>query len=133
MTVSLSEWRGLLKYAYELDLNKGSYYDGRLGAINFWCGPKDKPSDWPEKIVKGMLKYPREYVGAVFGERTNNGKFKLHFEISAYQRADIKGFKMGSAQWQKVMRGTRADRQWVLRQFRLLRQHVKLMRHGIRP
>jgi hypothetical protein len=132
ITVSAAEWRSLLNYSYELDVDKGSYYDGRLGAISFWCGPKDKPSDWPGRITKGALKYPREYIGAVFGDHTDSGKVRLHFKISAYERAHRKGLKMGSRQWNKEMRGTRTDRQWVLRQFKLLRQHVRLMRRGVR-
>src|SRR5712692_2456976 len=133
ITLSRAEWRGLLKYSRELDLDKGSYYDGRSGAINFWCGPTDKPIDWTGRITKGALKHARAYVGAVLGDHKGSGKVKLHFEVSAYDRAEHRGLKMGSRQWRKALRGTMADRRWILKQFRLLRQHVKLMRHGVKP
>ncbi len=128
VTVSPAEWKGLLDHSYELDLDKGAYYDGRLAAIQFWCGPENKPSDWPGKITKGCLKYPRDYVGSVHGDRAKSGKYKLHFRIDA----DVRGenFPRGSNQRNKLAQGTNQDRQWVLRQFRILRQHVRLMRRN---
>lgn len=65
------EWRALLQLASEYDINRGGYCDGRIGAINFWCGPEDKPGDpnWDKfTIQKYALKYPRAYVGVVYGD-----------------------------------------------------------------
>ena len=128
VTVSPAEWKGLLDRSYELDLDKGAYYDGRLAAIQFWCGPDNKPLDWPGTITKGCLKYPRDYVGMVAGDRTKFGKYKLHFRIQADTRGEK--FPRGSKQRKKLEQGTSQDRQWVLRQFRILRQHVRLMRRN---
>jgi hypothetical protein len=132
MTVSRAEWAELLHHSYSLDLNKGSYYDGRLGCINFWCGPENKPSNWPGRIVKKRLKYPRAYVGAVHGRRLPSGRWRLHLDVKAYDRTERENVEFGSPRWEELIRGTREDRAWVLKQFRLLRQHVALMRRGVK-
>jgi len=132
MTISRAEWGALLRHSHALDLNKGAYCDGRMGCINFWCGPENKPSDWPSRIVKKCLKYPRAYVGAVFGDPLSSGRWKLHFDVQAYDRAEHSKLEMGSVEWVELIKGTKEDRAWVLQQFRLLRQHVALMRRGVR-
>jgi len=53
VTVSRSEWFALRQYAFELDLNKGAYCDARLGAVNFWCGPDNKPDGPAESLRVG--------------------------------------------------------------------------------
>jgi hypothetical protein len=71
-------------------------------------------------------------VGAVFGDRLPSGRWKLHFDIHAYDRAEHHKVEMGSEKWDELMHGTKEDRAWVLKQFRLLRQHVALMRRGVK-
>jgi hypothetical protein len=93
---------------------------------------ENKPSDWPGRIVKKCLKYPRAYVGAAFGDHLPSGRWKLHFDIKGYDRAEREKIEMGSPRWNELIRGTREDRTWILKQFRLLRQHVALMRRGVK-
>jgi len=128
ITVAQTEWLALRKYAYELDVDKGAYYDARIGAVNFWCGPDNKPPDWPVPIEKGALKFPRDYVGAFFADGLRRGRITLHFDLSAYSRAE--GHDSGSRAYKRLLKGTKGDRQWLLHQFKLLRQHVALMRKG---
>jgi hypothetical protein len=124
-----AEWLALRKYACELDLNNGSYYDARIGAVNFWCGPDNKPLDWPDvRIDKGTLRFPRNYVGGFFADGRGRRKITLHFCIHAYTRGEAAGAERMSPTHQRLLLGTEQDQKWVLRQFGLLRQHVALMR-----
>ena len=99
-----------------------------MGAINFWCGPDNKPANWPARgIKKGRLKYRRDYVGAVFADWTKKRLVRLHFDIKAYSRREL-NYSTDAIDPDDLAAGTKADRTWVIRQFRLLRQHVALMR-----
>jgi hypothetical protein len=132
LAVPHGEWFDLRKYAYELDVNKGAYYDARIGAVNFWCGPDNKPHDWPAKRIKKLaLKYPRDYVGAFFADGLKRGKITLHFSVHARSRAD--GHEFMSPAYKRLLKGTKEDREWILRQFKLLREHVSLMQKGPSP
>lgn len=134
MKVLHAEWVALRKYACELDLDKGSYYDARIGAVNFWCGPDNKPLDWPDvEIDKGTLKFPRDYVGASFADGLRWRKITLHFCIHAYTRAGAAGVERMSPKYNQLLLGTKHDQRWVMRQFDLLRHHVTLMRKGSSP
>ena len=127
LRIPRSEWLALRGHAFKLDLNDGSHYDARIGAINFWCGPDNKPSNWPVEIRRGYLKYPRDYVGSVMTDGFTEEAVTLHFEVVAYSRADASGARSFSAAYRKRLRGTKADRNWIIKQFNLLRQHVRLM------
>ena len=128
LTVSRSEWFALRKYAYELDLNKGAYCDARLGAVNFWCGPDNKPPGWPGRITKGQLKFPREFVGSFSAWGSRGGRVKLHFAVHAHARCEK--LTSGTRAYAKAIKGTQGDREWLLKQFALLRQHVALMQQN---
>ena len=126
-----TEWLELRRYAQELSIDQGSYYDARIGVVNFWCGPDNKPLDWPHvEINKGTLRFPRDYVGAFFAESLRRRKITLHFRIHAYTRGEATGVERGSPEHQRLLRGTRQDEKWVIRQFDLLKHHVALMRKG---
>ncbi len=127
LRIARDEWIALRSHAFKLDLNDGSHYDARIGAINFWCGPENKPASWPGKIPKGYLKYPRDYVGCVMTDGFTEDAVTLHFEVVAYARADVSGETRFSSEYRRRLRGTKADRDWILKQFQLLRQHVRLM------
>jgi len=127
LRISRDEWIALRAHAFKLDLNDGSHYDARIGAINFWCGPENKPPNWPGDIPQGLLKYPRDYVGCLMTDGFTERTVTLHFEVVAYSRADASGARDFSAAYRRRLRGTRADQKWILKQFHLLRQHVRLM------
>ena len=76
-------WRRLLCKANDLDINKGGYCDARLGVINFWCGPENKPSDWSWEIEKHQLNYPREYIGCVTPVWDAEGDLIFAFSIKS--------------------------------------------------
>jgi hypothetical protein len=131
LTISKEEWESLRKHAVHLNLNDGSFYDARIGAINFWCGPENKPKGWPDEIEQGLLRYPRSFVGCFYVDGFKARTVTLHFEVAAYARADAAeaagAVTFGSAVYQKKLHGTKADQQWILKQFDLLRQHARLM------
>jgi hypothetical protein len=127
-TISLTEWRALLRHARELDINKGAFYDARAAAVNFWCGPENKPGDWPDKIERTLLKHRRDYVGAVFADLTRRREIKLHFDVRAYSRA--RHITNSTRKPWNLINGTPKDRQWILSQFEMLRHHVRLMGQG---
>ncbi len=132
MTVPQVEWLALRQHAYELDLNKGAYYDARIGAVNFWCGPDNKPADWPVKeFDKGLLRFPRDYVGAFYADGLKRGRVTLHFDVHAYSRAE--GHEENTSAYKRLLNGTKEDRKWIMHQFQLLREHVALMRKGSSP
>ena len=129
-----AEWLELRKYAHELDIDKGSYYDARIGVVNFWCGPDNKPLDWPDvEINKGTLKFPRDYVGAFCADNLRRRKITLHFCIHAYTRGEAAAVERMSPKYRRLLLGTEQDQKWVIRQFDLLRHHVALMRNGSFP
>src|SRR5260370_3404340 len=132
--VHRAEWLELRKYAHELDIDKGSYYDARIGVVNFWCGPDNKPLDWPDvEINKGTLKFPRDYVGAFWADNLRRRKITLHFCIHAYTRGEAAGVERMSPEYRRLLLGTEQDQKWVIRQFDLLQHHVALMRNGSFP
>ena len=94
-----------------------------------WCGPDDKPLDWPDaEIKKGTLRFPRDYVGAVRAEGLGRRKLTLHVCIYAYTRTLVAGVERMSPEYQRLLMGTKEDQKWVMRQFELLRDHAALMR-----
>src|SRR5262249_31484689 len=129
--MSRAEWLILRQYAYELDLNSGSYYDVRIQAVSVWCGPQNKPIGWPDlQIYKGTRSFLRDYVGVLIAEGMGRRKITLHFCIRAYTRCKATGAEWMSDAYQRILRGTDEDQKWVMRQFDLLRDHVTLMRNG---
>ena len=128
-----TEWLELRRCAPELDIDKGSCCDARIGVVNFWCGCglDNKPLDWPDVgINKGTLRFPRDYVGAFFAESIRRRNITVHFRIRAYSRGEASGVDRGRPEYQRLLRGTKQDENWVIRQFDLLRHHATLMRKG---
>ena len=72
--------QNMKRIAHQFDINAGGYCDTRMGTINFWCGPDDKPEGWEADITEGALDFPRAYVGCVNWE---NGK--LEIETAPYE------------------------------------------------
>jgi len=66
-TVSRKVFLKMLEIARDFDLDKGGVYDARSSAINCWCSPQDKPSDFSFEITKGALNYPREFLATIYG------------------------------------------------------------------
>jgi len=89
-TVSRRVWRKMIEIGHDFDLNKDGIYDSRLGAVNIWVSPDDKPEDWEFRITKGALKYPRAYLATIYGEarETDYNIFDLYLTITNYERRD---------------------------------------------
>lgn len=81
--------RKMLGVGNLFDLNEGGYCDARGGCVNFWCGPDDKPNCWPGNIQRGALKYPRDYVGAVYFNWINDDEAKLVIEADPFRLFDM--------------------------------------------
>jgi hypothetical protein len=64
LNVSCKSISQMREYAKENDIDRGGLYDVRLGCINIWCSPEDKPEGWGEPS-KGMLKHARDFVGTL--------------------------------------------------------------------
>jgi hypothetical protein len=73
----------------ELDINNGGYFDTRMGAINIWCGPDDKPESWEAEILPADLNYPRCIVGSLEWEWINN-EAQLSLYICPYELQEQK-------------------------------------------
>ena len=62
-TIPAELWRRILEKGRELDLERGGLWDSRLGAINLWASPEDKPEGWDGiKITRGALQYPLSLI-----------------------------------------------------------------------
>ena len=79
--------RNMHRVAKEFDLNRGGYCDNRLGCINFWCGPDDKPEGWDIKVEQGCLDFPRACVGTLYFRN-------LTLEVSPYELEEYYKGKM---------------------------------------
>jgi len=114
-----------------LDIDKGSYYDARIGVVNFWCGPDNKPLDWPDvEINKGTLKFPRDYVVSVLGGQPKATKDHSSFLHSRVHSGRSRRCGANESEYRRLLLGTEQDQKWVIRQFDLLRHHGALMRNG---
>jgi len=74
-------WDVMRDIARELDIDEGGLYDARMGAINIWCSPEDKPKGWDKPITRGALRYPREYVATIYAYRLKDGNFFLTLSV----------------------------------------------------
>jgi len=82
--IPASLWRRLLERGRELDLNRGGLWDSRLGAINLWASPEDRPEGWEEvEITKGALNHPRSYVAGFYGEYLEGEKLPDEVKVVA--------------------------------------------------
>jgi hypothetical protein len=59
------EWHTFLHSATQFDIDRGGFADPRVGCINFWVGPNNKPEGYEWPITKAVLNYSRNYLGTV--------------------------------------------------------------------
>jgi len=79
----------LLSVGRAFDVDQGGYYDARSGVVNFWCGPDNKPSCWPNDIKIGGLKHPRDYVGGLYWE-VEGDEFHLYLEADPFSLLEFR-------------------------------------------
>lgn len=95
----------ILAVGHEFDVDKGGYFDARMGCVNLWCGPEDKPECWPEP-TQGGLNYPRDYVGGVSWDFNDDGKAELYIEVTPFTLAELNESRtermFGSPRWDRV-------------------------------
>lgn len=65
--IPVSVWYKMQELATRLDIDNGGIYDKRMGAINIWASPEDKPNDYTYPIVS-RTGHPREFIAAVYTE-----------------------------------------------------------------
>ena len=103
ITVSRAIIEKILAVGHEFDVNKNGLYDARMGAVNVWCSPEDKPSCWDIEVTQGGLNYPREYVGGLYWDWSADGKqASLFVEVEAYDLIRKKK-KLTDGQWECVL------------------------------
>jgi|GEM_PF-6135038 len=74
----------------ELDIDNGGYFDSRMGAINIWCGPEDKPESWEAEIIQAALNHPRCIVGTLQWTWISDNEAELTLCICPYELEDQK-------------------------------------------
>jgi len=114
-------WRKLLRKANDLDLNNGGYCDARSGAINFWCGPENKPEGWTGEIEKPQLLYPRDYVGSVTPVWDEEGNLISAFSLKS-QNLAIKYAPELDYRQKELYENRAEDLTWVNAEFHKLWQ-----------
>lgn len=80
--------RKLLAVGAQFGLEKRGYYDPCAGAVNFWCGPDNRPSCWDVPLTRGCYDEPREYVGCISWddhEQTQQGVYALYVETELFE------------------------------------------------
>ena len=121
-------WK-MKEIAQEMDIDRGGHYDCRMGCINIWVSPEDKPKDWEFPITKGALKYPREYLGELYWQEDANGTFALFLSINNYAREHhaeklYKSGKISYEQFKEQQRlaktGTAEEWKWLEEKARYL-------------
>ena len=70
-------------------------------------------------------------MGCFVGDGLTSRTVTLHFEVKAYARAEAADLEFGSSKYQKRLRGTKGDQCWIMKQFELLREHVRLMEETV--
>jgi hypothetical protein len=88
----------ILELGRKWDINNAGLYDARCGAINIWCSPEDQPTCWLGEILKGGLKYPRDYVGAIRWDDSYN----LFLEATPYKLVDVMANRIWEEELEKV-------------------------------
>ncbi len=74
-TIEAKEWRTILEWGYDQDVGRGGMWEPRSGALNLWCSPEDKPSNWEKVSIRpGSFPAPRERVAAFYGEHLEASK-----------------------------------------------------------
>jgi len=155
MEISSMEWSDLLHKARVHDLNKGGYYDARLGCINLWAGPEDKPRDpdWEKVDIRARaLNYPRAFVGGIHAEMIAPGEWpeelreekalvtvfgvhlfpgvparvRLHFIVTPYEKAEAIEGRLMVLNPERY--ATEADLEWMREKFDQLREYVRRQR-----
>lgn len=95
--VTLPDISEMKRVAKILDVEKGGHFDGRLGAINIWCSPSDKPLCWNEEIKGG--KFLLDFVGTIRWEEVDNGFYQLYLEATPFELLED-GF---SGRWDTIL------------------------------
>lgn len=105
----------ILAVGREFDVDKGGYYDARSGAVNFWCGPEDKPSCWDQEIIQGALNYPRDYVSGLYWDfNEGTGKFDLRIDVVPYALLEKKK-ALTDEVWDKLIEWTEHQVKGIIR------------------
>jgi len=68
---------------HTLDIAKGGAFDARLGAINIWCAPDDKPSCWNKEIRGGTVL--RDFVGTVTFDEVGEDLYQLNLCATPFE------------------------------------------------
>ncbi len=108
----------ILAVGHEFDLNKDGLFDARMGAVNIWCSPTDKPSCWNVEVTQGALDFPRAYVGGLYWEWTGDSQADLFIEVEAYDLVRNRG-KLSDDEWDNVV-------EWVEQKVKGLLRLVEL-------
>lgn len=83
--IDLNTLKKIKSIGSTLDLNRNGLYDVRMGAINVWCSPDDKPQCWQD-VTKGVLDYPRDLVGTISWRwAAGNTLADLYIDLSPYE------------------------------------------------
>lgn len=97
----------MLAVGREFDLNKNGPFDSRMGCVNFWCSPNDRPSCWDAPIIPAALDYPRSFVGTLYWRWSHNeilqenDKAELFISADAYELADSR--KISLEDWKIIL------------------------------
>lgn len=92
----------ILEIGHEFDVNKNGHYDARLGCVNIWCSPDDKPTCWNNPITQGDLDYPRDYTGTIYWE-TKNNLASLYIEAEPFALLDRPERQLTDTEWEQVL------------------------------
>ena len=85
----IEDIRKMLRVGRNFDLETGGCCDARMGCINFWAGPDDKPEGYDAEITQGALSYPKAVVGSLMWTAPEEGHeiegYQLYLDISPYE------------------------------------------------
>ena len=128
-------WYNMRKIALEEDIDKGGLFDCRLGAINIWVSPEDKPEDWVYPITRGALKYPREFLATLYAFHDGD-LVRLYLVVRNYARKHYyeRLFEEGRISPEEYIRlsrnaekPTEAELEWALKKAReLIRRAIEM-------
>lgn len=117
----------ILAVGREFDLEKNGLYDARMGCVNVWCSPEDKPNCWDSPIIPAALKYPRSFVGTLYWEWNEEcNEAKLSMSAEAYELKDKKKRERGEVDWDNIFDWLQ-EKIWFL--VRMAKIHPKAVGH----
>lgn len=126
--VSLEIWKRMLVIAKGARVEDGGMLDPRMGAINVWSAPDDRPEGQLWKITAGGFPKPREFHSSLYA-RIEGDRVTLLLEVSNYgaqesAQKSLRGSPLPYASRktivEKSFRGDEADWKWAEGKFRNL-------------